>query len=307
MIPNALVVAFDSRVRFEPHKSVTPNGSRVGTLVIPIDPDGDEVERPGWIVDGQQRTAALREARIDSFPIFVTAFVTDADAEQRAQFILVNSTRPLPKSLIYELLPTTEGALPINLEVRRLPARLLERLNRDHDSPLEGLIKTPTTPEGYIKDNSVLRMLENSLTDGALYRWRNSYAADGDIDSMLSFQKSYWEAVSRVFPEAWAQPPRRSRLMHGVGIVSMGFVMDAIADRLWNTPVPGPTEFVGDLEPLQPVCKWTSGQWVFGPTSLRTWNELQNTQRDVQLLTNFLLSEYKARVWSVREWPDSVD
>ena len=148
MIPNALVIAFDGRVRFEPHKSVSPNGSRVGTLVIPIDPDGDETERPGWIVDGQQRTAALREARIDSFPIFVTAFVTDADAEQRAQFILVNSTRPLPKSLIYELLPTTEGALPINLEVRRLPARLLERLNRDHDSPLEGLIKTPPRQRG---------------------------------------------------------------------------------------------------------------------------------------------------------------
>jgi hypothetical protein len=28
------------------------------------------------------------------------------------------------------------------------------------------------------------------------------------------------------------------------------------------------------------------------------WNDLQNTPRDIQLLTNHLLSEYKARVWS---------
>jgi hypothetical protein len=32
-------------------------------------------------------------------------------------------------------------------------------------------------------------------------------------------------------------------------------------------------------------------------TKLR-WNELQNISRDIQLLTDYLLSEYKIRVWS---------
>ena len=298
MIPNALVVAFDSRVRFEPEASRAHGYSRVGTLVIPLDPTEDEGDRPGWIVDGQQRTAAIREARIGEFPVFVTAFITDDDAEQRAQFILVNSTRPLPKSLIYELLPTTEGTLPVTLETRRFPARLLERLNWDEDSPLEGMIATPTTTRGLIKDNSMLRMLGNSLTDGALYRWRDSRTGEGDMGSMLQFLKNYWEAVSRVFPEAWALPPRRSRLMHGVGIISMGFVMDAIGDRLYDTPIPSPEQFAEDLRPLQPVCKWTSGYWAFAPAAMRKWNELQNTQRDIQLLTNYMLFQYKSRVWA---------
>ena len=98
----------------------------------------------------------------------MTAFVTSDEDDQRAQFILVNSTKPLPKGLIYELLPATQGTLAPDLERKRFPSYLLERLNYDEDSPLEDLIRTPTTPDGLIKDNSVLRMLENSLNDGAL-------------------------------------------------------------------------------------------------------------------------------------------
>src|SRR5260370_37970026 len=40
-----------------------------------IFPQGDlaDVDRPGWIVDGQQRIAAVRAAYIESFPICVVA------------------------------------------------------------------------------------------------------------------------------------------------------------------------------------------------------------------------------------------
>ena len=52
--------------------------------------------------------------------------------EQRSQFILVNSTKPLPKGLIHELLPVTPAEdLPLPLLKRRYPAQLLDRLNYD--------------------------------------------------------------------------------------------------------------------------------------------------------------------------------
>ena len=105
--------------------------------------------------------------------------------EQREQFILVNSTKPLPKGLIYELLPTTEMKLPTLLERRTFPAQLLSRLNSDSESPLKGKIKTPTTPSGVVQDNSILKMLENSLSDGVLYRFRDSATNDPDVESML--------------------------------------------------------------------------------------------------------------------------
>jgi DGQHR domain-containing protein len=269
--------------------------SRHGTLVIPIDPAWQETDKPGWIVDGQQRSAAIREAALERFPICVTAFITKSPAEQRAQFILVNSTKPLPKGLVYELLPVTDGILPRHLRLRRQPAVLLERLNHDLESPLRHLISTPTTPEGIIKDNSVLRMLENSLTDGALYLLRDPATGSGNTREMLGVVKNFWEAVRWVFPEAFGKPPRLSRLMHGVGVVSMGFVMDAIVDRYAPDNWPTIEEFASDISQLKPVCHWTGGVWDFGAIE-RRWNDLQNTPRDIQLLANFLLIEYRDRV-----------
>lgn len=296
MMPNALVIAFDSRVRFEPAKrGRPPKVSRPGELVIPIDTSLPEEDKPGWIVDGQQRSAAIREARIDSFPICISAFITDDQKDQRAQFILVNSTKPLPKGLIHELLPGTEAYLPKILQLRRFPSLLLERLNYDEDSPMRQMIRTPTTSDGIIKDNSVLRTIENSLSDGALYGYRDPRTGEGDANEMLRLLKSFWRAVSRAFPEAWGLVPRRSRLMHGVGVVSLGFLMDAIADR-YVPDIPTVEEFEADLAVLKPLCAWTSGQWRFGSTR-RKWNELQNTPKDIQLLTDFLLREYQKRIW----------
>ena len=289
MIPNGIVVAFDSRVRFKPDARRKRTGSSCdrGTLIIPT----DEEMRPGWIVDGQQRAAAIRDSRVKQFPIFVNAFITEEVAEQRAQFILVNSTKPLPKGLIHELLPATEAPLPIALHKKRLPAFLLERLNYDPDSPLFGRIKTPTSGSGTIKDNSILRMLENSISDGALYPYRFADHGRPDIEGMLRIVKSFWTAVSCVFQDAWEKPPRQSRLTHGLGILSLGFLMDAIADQFEQIE-PEITDFVEHLQLIAPLCAWTRGTWKFGPYE-RRWNDLQNTPRDVQVVADHLLSAYR--------------
>lgn len=296
MLPNSIVVAFDGRVRFEASKAKSPTVySRPGVLVVPVDERESDADKPGWIVDGQQRTAAIREARIDEFPVCVTAFVTASEQDQRAQFILVNSTKPLPKGLIYELLPSTSGALPIPLQRKRFPSYLLDRLNYDADSPLAGLIRTPTTPDGIVKDNSILKMLENSLYDGALYQFRDPDTGEGDVSKMLELLKTFWTAVQETFPEAWGLPSRRSRLMHGVGIVSLGYVMDAISDSCGTESVPTADAFATGLKRIAPACKWTSGYWNFGKDLMRRWNDLQNTPRDIQLLTDYLLREYRLR------------
>lgn len=294
LLPNAIVVAFDRRVRFKAQPGQR-GVSRLGTLMIPLHAGWSDDEKPGWIVDGQQRSAAIRDAEVASFPICVTAFITDSPAEQREQFILVNSTKPLPKGLVYELLPNTRATLPRHLRIRRFPAELLERLNYDADSPLQGLIATPTNPEGKIKDNSMLRMLENSLSDGALYLLRDPHTGRGDIDLMVEILKDFWIAVGEVFPDAFGKPPRQSRLMHGVGIISLGFLMDAIVDRYLPAEWPGPEDFAADLSAIAGICCWTSGTWDFGSFT-RRWNDLQNTPKDVQLLADLLLTEYTTRV-----------
>jgi DGQHR domain-containing protein len=298
MIPNALVVAFDERVSFEPARGGSAGGvSRPGTLVIPLPGGRPDAERPGWIVDGQQRAAAIREARVANFPVCVIGFIAASAQEQREQFILVNNVKPLPKGLVYELLPVTETTLPGALLRRRFPALLLDRLNRDEDSPLRGAIRTPTVPGGRIKDNSLLKLIENSLSDGVLYRFRGA-GAGGNAEAMLAVLKDFWGAVRDVFPDDWDRKPKQTRLTHGAGVVALGFVMDAIAERHRDGGLPSRAEFVGDLGQLRPVCRWSEGYWEFGPGVQRKWNEIQNTPRDVQVLANYLLVQYKARVWS---------
>ncbi len=296
LVPNALVIAFNDTVEFTPNSARNNDAYSVpGTIRIPIDPTLADEYKPGWIVDGQQRTAAIRDARVDSFPVSVVAFVATGAEEQRAQFILVNATKPLSKSLIYELLPATEGALPTHLAKKQLPARLVERLNIDPDSPLCGMIQTPTTPTGVIKDNSILRALDNSISDGALYWWRDPQTGTGDIDGMLSLLQPFWTAVELVFPDAWGLPPRKSRLMHGAGIISLSFVMDAIAEPLLEQRTPDVADFVRGLKVIEPICRWSEGTWDFGDGIQRRWNEIQNTSKDVQTLTSYLLFEYRRR------------
>src|SRR5262245_8282964 len=87
MLPNALVLAFDGRVFFEraSHAGSEVEYSTPGELVIPIDEAAAEEDKPGWLVDGQQRSAAIRDADVGEFPVAAVAFIADDEAEQRSQ------------------------------------------------------------------------------------------------------------------------------------------------------------------------------------------------------------------------------
>jgi hypothetical protein len=110
--------------------------------------------------------------------------------------------------------------------------------------------------------------------------------------------KDYWSAVASVFEDAWGKPARESRLSGGPGVIALGFIMDAIIDRHRHRGIPSREQFRVDLTPLRSVCRWTTGTWDFGPGRQRKWNELQNTPKDVRLLSDYLTLKYKALVWN---------
>lgn len=290
VLANTIVVAFSEAVSFEPQGE--PSGSsQFGYLNIEKPAAGEAL--PGFVVDGQQRLAAASSSRHEHFPLFVTAFVAPNAAEQRKQFVLVNRTKPLPQGMIFELLADITGHLPTALAKARLASALTNRLNQS-EGVLQGKIRTPTNPTGIIKDNSMRRAITNSLNDGALFQVAKSAGRDGfeSEDQMHSAMQSvletYWEGVSLAFPEAWKLPPKASRLTHGVGVVSLGFVMDHLHTRRlkgadWNA-----LSIAGELRTLAPYCAWTSGAWKFSTDDVRGWNVLQNTDRDVRLLTGYL-------------------
>lgn len=292
MLPNAIVLAFDERVTFE------PLGSRrlvdyvtTGEIVIPVDESLPDDEKPAWLVDGQQRSAAIRDADLAEFPVAAVGFIAHGEAEQRSQFILVNNTKPLPKGLIHELLPDVHAHLPPAYVRKQLPAQVLARLNfgdRNSGEPFAGRIATPTMANGYIKDNSVLKMVENSLYDGALYQYRDPEDGSGDIAQIVLHLNYYWTVVQVTFPEAWELPPTKSRLTHGAGIQALGYVMDALTDGTPATDLPR-LGIERKVAALAAHCAWTRGSWKFGGSEPRRWNGIQNTPNDVKLLSNHLL------------------
>ena len=294
MVPNAIVIAFDKSVKFTPGKGGDARNGRPGMLTVALPENGQR--KPGLIVDGQQRTAALRDANVRRFPIFAVGFIAKDETEQREQFLLVNSTKPLPKGLLYELLPSIDAPLPEALARKQFPAVLLDRLNNDEDSPFKELISTPTSPGGVIKDNSILKMIENSLTDGALFRFRRADSNGGEVEEMLQLLKNYWTAVAKTFPQAWGQPPKRSRLSHGAGIVSMGFICDAISDKHRRVRMPSEKQYAKGLAVLVDECRWTDGFWDFGRGHHVKWSDLQNTASHIQMLTDFLIQQYRTVV-----------
>jgi DGQHR domain-containing protein len=299
LFPNSIILAFTKSVSFTKTKSRNTRDahSATGILAIPLSANGSKA---AWIVDGQQRATALSQANRKNLPVPVNAFVAVDSATQREHFLRVNSTRPLPRGLITELLPELSTVLPPSLAARKIPAALCDLLNRDPESPFRGLIRRASTPHtqrrvAVVSDMAVVRMLEDSLNlpSGCLFPYRNIATGETDFDRIRSVLLVYWNAVREVFADAWGMPPTRSRLLHSVGISALGRLMD----RMMSSVDPDDPRHIkrvkAELERIAPLCSWTSGSWE--ELGGIRWNELQNVPAHVRMLSNLLLRAYLNR------------
>ena len=170
MLPNAIVVAFENSVSFvAAERAIRSRWGTPGVLHVPL--PGPRDPKPGLIVDGQQRTAALAQLPPDrQFPVVVVAFATSSAGLQREQFVLVNKTRPLPRDLLNELLPHVDTTLPRAWRVKRVAAQVLEHLRWEKDSPFYGRIRgIGASGEGAsISQAAVLGVIEQSIRRGGV-------------------------------------------------------------------------------------------------------------------------------------------
>jgi len=275
LLPNAVIIAFLS--------GVTLHHQKGGRVIVRIDTkDGP----PGFVVDGQQRLTALAGLEKPGFQVFVSALLCKNYDELRQQFVFINSARPLPKSLIYELLPNVEG-LPERYTARRFAAKVVERLNFNGAKALQGQIRQHTNPDGVISDTAMQKLVMNSAAQGAV---RDMIACEDREDRAVSLIDEFFTATAKVFGGEWmGMSPRHSRLRHGAGIVSMGFIMDFLYSTHSATKA---KDFEIGLELLKPYTAWTSGTWPITGCEI-PWNDIQNTPQDIDLLTRHLVSTIK--------------
>lgn len=277
LLPNAVIVAFIDGVKVK----------NLADGVVLVEISARQDEKPGFVVDGQQRLTALAGIEKPNFQVFVSALVCKDYNELRQQFVLINNTRPLPKTLIYELLPNVEG-LPERFTQRKFSARIVDLLNFTPGSSLHGEIRQHTNPTGVISDTAMQRFIMNSASDGAIRDLVQYEDRDARAFQLVS---EFFHAVAMAYGPAWAgMTPRFSRLRHGAGIVAMGFVMDHLYSVEGATER---TQFERGLRLLSPFTAWTSGQWPLEPWDTRPWNGIQNTPTDIDLLTRYLVSSLK--------------
>lgn len=280
ILPNPIVVAFTS------HIEMSDEGSD-GRCIVEID---TAAGAPGLIVDGQQRLTALSQVDEKDFQVFVSAIICRDDEELRRQFVLINNTRPLPKSLIYELLPTVTG-LPRRLGDRSVAADIAARLNYDKSSSLDGQIYQHTNPGGLIRDTAIQRVIINSLSDGVM---RELIREPDGAELCFKLISDFYQAVQYVFKDAWKDhTPKSSRLVHGAGIMSLGYVMEILVlldgARTFD-------DFARGIACLVDKTAWTSGEWNFAENDKRHWKSVQNVNRDIVTLAQYLVGIVRADV-----------
>ena len=132
-------------------------------------------------------------------------------------------------------------------------------------------------------------MVQTRLSFGCLLRYRNLATDEIDVVSVWNLLTSYWAGVRSVFHAAWGMPPSQSRLMHGVGIRSLGRLMDDVMHGA--DPQSGNLEeyAIERLGLIADQCHWTDGTWE--EIDMR-WDALENTSRHVRLLSNQLVRIY---------------
>ena len=297
IFPNSIILALSPRVRFRQSRGplVGDGRAEAGVLEIPLS-DQNGNGKPGWIVDGQQRAVALSRAQRSDLLVPISAFLADTVELQRDQFLRVNNTRPLPRGLVTELLPTSTTPLSTRLAARKVPSALCDLLNSERASPFCGIIRrTSTSPDirrrAVVTDTSVVTMIEESLTSsaGCLFPYRNLATGETDIDGIWAVLTVYWSAVRSTFPEAWGKHATESRLMHGVGIRAMGRLMDKIMNGINPRQKDAPKLALEELQTISPLCHWTEGTWdLLG----LDWNELQNVPKHIRALSSLLIRSY---------------
>lgn len=290
ILPNPIVIAFTDKVTIE-------DEDEAGRCTLVVDVSEGP---PALVVDGQQRLSALIQVEDKAFEVFVSAVVCKDEEELRRQFVLINNTRPLPKSLIYELLPTVEG-LPKRFAGRSLAADLTAKLNYDPASSLRGQIHQHTNPAGVLSDTAVQRVILSSASDGAL---RDLSRGRGGKKASLELVSQYFAAVQEVFASDWqGQTPTTSRLVGGPGLVSMGYIMDELA---LGAGASTEAEFIEGLQCLVGKTAWTSGSWDFGHGDVRRWKVIQNVNRDIMTLAQHLIGIVRADIRARQAKPSAT-
>lgn len=325
-----LVIGFNNTVTFEP---IMPD-SEFGYLHIPYDPEKPSSELPGAIVDGQQRSGGVKNSHHNSYPLPVSIFISENEADYIQQFLILNLGKPLTSVQLNALALYDEIYKPPALAEKAFPLSMCEELGfRRSDSPLFGLIKSNGNKDGIIAESSITEFITNvrrqvlSTLDVRVYQDLDDNTRKEFVQIIINF----WQAVSDVFPQEWANKSRdmkRSYITHGTSVIGFSYLCRHML-RVFQTPsknegnesmlyhkIPSSKFFAKELSLIKDNCHFSKGYWTLGlarnpdvkdlPYS-RRWNDFQNTTSEKQLFATNILRLYEIQKGWRKDYPIYID
>ncbi len=226
--PTAILVNVRGNMTY--HMEQDLGWSSIGRLEID---DGEKL----WLLDGQHRVEALRRAKetnikFEDYPVVVSILRLPNRFDELMYFYLVNRRQwGVPIDLVYrhlQLMLRERGEIWLQeFEgkaglYRGRAAEIVDMLNDDPMSLWRGRIRQVTEirrDEHLVRDQTMIKLIADILSTRICARLTNEEAADLLVD--------YWNAINRLYPEAFADP-REYTLLGDQGITSLHMLFPAV-------------------------------------------------------------------------------
>ncbi|WP_263809155.1 hypothetical protein [Salinibacter sp.] len=252
----------------------------------------EDISKPGRILDGQHRVFGAKDvADFDvTFPVVLMPGLSDS--EQVFHFFIVNNkAKPLKPVELRSTISTSLTDKEINELYKRLDeagvraeeAKLTYRMNRNPNSPFQGLIDFGLDEDqSFIPENVanklVLDFVKLSSRFSPLYEGVDEWENDSEFNYRISMFFAFWRAVKEKYPNAW-----RMGVENGEGQLFYKVSMLKLQEKILES-----------LKPMNDLEKSNTGVPVLGDKQTLT------------KLVGIVLDQLNERFW-VDEWQMSVN
>lgn len=257
---------------------------------------------PLWLVDGQHRVAGLQELlrtsgeKYQDIELPVVIMVGESVYDEAKQFVIVNNSQKRIRTDLGERFlqkrVKAEGLNHLidkgirNIEWTPTAIEIVDLLNNDDHSVWHNKIKLPNEPMGLtiVSQKAFSDSLKPLLKDDGKY-FRKSASTVAPIINR------YWEAISEVCPEPFAEP-KNFVMLKTTGVVTLHAILPRILQFIGNDS-PQKSDFVkilSGIDSLKDYSKWQSpkgeysrmtGQKGFLIIKMELLDELEDAMQQV--------------------------
>lgn len=286
----------------------------IGIIIINYDGHVFDADKPGWILDGQQRMWALENIAIitedpDTLELIgpitiVIGEFEDNDSNDKLDFIrrtfyITNKTQNLPTNFRKDLLATlgesSQEILTKKDKRDTLIASIVDDLNKDVDSPFKNLIDMfnlglPRKQGEYISRGAMNHVIQEILEYEAFNKDNLPIPkSDNRYNFNMKLIKDYFNAIRYIFLNEWGTPTEESRIRSRLVLTSFASLLSKILHISVALSRDRENRFRVIVKEVLKISEDERTQFDINSSLLLN---LKNNQADIRTLTTNLIRIY---------------